>query len=451
MSMWAEAEFGSLPDFHGRNRGTLVRSAELIYRNIGKSFSASLGKSLRQSTAKILSKKDMDTHKMLEGHYQSTINKCKTSPTDLVIVAQDTTYYNMSGHKGMAGLGPLQGNMIGSLQHNALALDRSGVPLGLLGQHNWTRGGLGALGTESDKWYLGLEWINKAAPLIGKPMLLTQDREADMLSFLAAERAVGVELLVRIHYQHILRLEQGDQMVGCRLREAISKLAAAGQKQVQIRRDNQDITLTLQVRAGSVKLLVDRNRKRSGESPFWLVVATETAAVDKDGSSVFDPDHGAEWILLTTLDPDGSYSALDVVDFYSFRWRVERLHYVLKSGGLKVDKLQFNDVATFFNALGFYSIIGCRIVGLTYALRQEADRDPELFFSPLELKVLEGTSRGKKARTLKDAVQMLAGMEGFSASRKQPFPGPKVLGAALVRLHHIMQGVLLAQNLSLQD
>ena len=64
MSMWSEAEFKTgLEAFHGCNRKALTRSAERIFQNIGKSFSASLGISLRQSVAKILSKEEMDTQR----------------------------------------------------------------------------------------------------------------------------------------------------------------------------------------------------------------------------------------------------------------------------------------------------------------------------------------------------------------------------------------------------
>ena len=73
---------------------------------------------------------------MLAGHYQSTISKCADSSTKLIVVAQDTTYYNMSAHKSMAALGPLQGKLCGTLQHNVLAMDQDGVPIGLLYQHN---------------------------------------------------------------------------------------------------------------------------------------------------------------------------------------------------------------------------------------------------------------------------------------------------------------------------
>ena len=463
--MWAVKEFrNGLSNFHGRNRSTLVRAAHRISNNLDKSFSAALGVSLRQSVARIFAKKGMDTQQLLEGHYQATIEACAASTGKMIVVAQDTTYYNLSSHKSMSGLGPLQGKIRGTLQHNVLAMEEDGVPIGLLHQHNWTRGGLAAPTKESEKWVAGLKAVNSAASAIAKPILLDQDREADFFEFLAAERAENVSILVRVFQPRTLELMQEGVWNRYRLEESFEALSSDGDMSVEIFRDGKPVTLRLSVRSGPVNVLPNRDKQASTPKleNLRLVVATEVGAVDSHGVDVFEASEAAEWILLTTLSADSGISAMEIVGFYAFRWRIERLHYVQKSGGLRCEKLQFDDVQTFFNALAFYSIIACRMIRLTYGLRQDAEQPATRFFSTTELGVIMAAvvaDRHGSARKLPppdvgrlgSAVQALARLEGFAPSKKQPYPGAKVLGAALVRLNRLVEGFALASSFSLQD
>ena len=106
--MWPKNQFNTgLKDFHGRNRSTLTHAAQRIFDNTGKSFSPALALSTRQRVATIPAKEKMDTEQIPEGHYQATIAACASGSSDLIVVAQDTTYYNMTSHAGRAGLGPL--------------------------------------------------------------------------------------------------------------------------------------------------------------------------------------------------------------------------------------------------------------------------------------------------------------------------------------------------------
>jgi hypothetical protein len=236
--MWAAVEFsGGLKEFHGRNRSSLIRAAELLLVQAGSSFSRALGNTFRQAIARIFSKEKMQTEKMLEGHQQATVERCRHSAGERIIVAQDTTYYNYTGHQALAGLGQIQGNLKGCLQHNVLALDEQGLALGLLDQQNWTRGGLGHPEKESDKWFNGLAAVNKQLAGVGKPVVLVQDREADIFRFFQAERAANVDLLVRVHQPRKIEIVAQGQVLA--LAKAAEQLPPQGTMQVEVYRQNQ--------------------------------------------------------------------------------------------------------------------------------------------------------------------------------------------------------------------
>lgn len=72
-----------------------------------------MGNSFRQTIAGIFSNPKMSTQIMLEGHISNTIQRVQASSGSYLITAQDTTYYNYSGHHQMEGLGEIQGKVKG--------------------------------------------------------------------------------------------------------------------------------------------------------------------------------------------------------------------------------------------------------------------------------------------------------------------------------------------------
>ena len=72
--------------------------------------------------------------------------------------------------------------------------------------------------------------------------------------------------------------------------------------------------------------------------------------------------------------------------FYSLRWRLERLHYTLKSGALDVEKLQFDDLTTTLNALAFYSVVAWQLLAIVYLTRHAQDEAATKFLPRKKLR-----------------------------------------------------------------
>ena len=448
--MWSEAEFrNGLHDFHPQNRKSLARAAALIFQNAGHSFSRSLGNSFRQTVSGILAKSEMNTEEMLAGHISSTIDRCQACP-GRIIVTQDTVFYNYTSHRKMEGLGAIKEAIKGTIQHNALAVNDRGVPLGLIYQYNWTRGGANAWEVESTKWFKGLDATNRHLGQLDKSVVLVQDREADIFAFFKADRAPNVDLIVRLYQPR--RIETPEDQTVAYLAEAILRFPSLGSQQVSIRRANQEQDLTLSIQAAPTNVfphkdLSPRLHKTQGLS---MVVATEIAAKDKNGNDCFDPQNRAQWILLTSLEVNSLEKAAEVVRYYALRWVVERFHYTCKSGSLFVERLQFDDVTTIFNALAFYGIIAWRILFLTLSVREIPQHDPQAYFSPLEIKVLK-TKDPNAAKSLDLAIKALGKLVNFVPTTKQPYPGIKIMTLALRKLHDVVQVLEQIDRDPLQD
>jgi hypothetical protein len=73
-----------------------------------------------------------------QAHQRRTVERVKAE--SLVLVIQDTTDLDLTHHPKTRGLGPLaQPTQQGLKVHSALAVSRTGVPLGLLAQQVWAR------------------------------------------------------------------------------------------------------------------------------------------------------------------------------------------------------------------------------------------------------------------------------------------------------------------------
>lgn len=384
----------------------------------------------------------MNSETMLSGHLSATLERAAASDSRYLIAAQDTTYYNYSGHHQMSGLGIIQEKVQGLMQHNVLLCDEAGFPLGVLNQQYWTREGeidWPAAEKESQKWFNGLRAVNQQAQGSDKRWVITCDRESDIFEFFKAQRAPNVDLLVRVFQPRRLEVLSAGQV--CTLPTVAEHLDDYDSYQVQIERNNRTVELTLQLQGAAVSIYPhkDRSVAQHKTPALSLVVATEVACRDvKTQVDCFDADKAVTWFLLTSL-PIGTTDDLKrIVRFYALRWRIERLHFTLKSGALNVEKLQFDDVHTLTNSLAFYSVVAWQLLAMTYVLRQDPDQPAEAMFDARELHLLQQLSR-KPVRSVREATLAMTKLIGFAPSKKQPLPGVKVLATAIERFFFAKQ------------
>jgi hypothetical protein len=287
---WARTEMAGVEVWDQRCRQSLERICEQVLAHPEESFSAACGPGLRQAGSRIFGAVQMSGEKMLAGHVDQTVQRCRGQGT--VVVAQDTTDVNYTTHKGATGLGPINGNADsrGLWLHTALALTPEGVPLGLLSQESWVRDPA-TFGTaarrrarpvaekESQKWLTGLHRVADALP-DGPRVVLVQDREAEVFAFLAAPRPAPSELVVRVGQPRRVEVgagcEGGPRMVLAAARQA----PVVGQLRIQVPRKpgQPEREAVLEVAASTV--VVKAPRRRTADVPaesqaLWVVRATE--------------------------------------------------------------------------------------------------------------------------------------------------------------------------------
>jgi Transposase Tn5 dimerisation domain len=174
----------------------------------------------------------------------------------------------------------------------------------------------------------------------------------------------------------------------------------------------------------------------------------KTSKGTNDGKQKAEQAHEPiRWLLLTSLPIETAEQAWQIVDWYTYRWGIERFHYVLKQG-CSVEDLQLSYKQRLCNAIATYSIVSCRLLGLMETSRQSPQQSCECLLLREEWRVLkrkfQPKNRSAKPPTLAQVVVWIAQLGGFMARKGDGLPGVKTLWRGLSKLHDLLEGVQLA-------
>lgn len=155
-----------------------------------------------------------------QAHQDATLQRIGAA--DSVLVLQDTTDLDYTGHAATTGLGPLaQPQLQGLKVHSSLAVSLAGVPLGLVAQSVWTREAADVgqarhrrqrktANKESQRWLTALTLSQTAIPTTTR-VITVADREADIYALFTQPRRLRSELLIRAtHDRRVLTAEEDE-------------------------------------------------------------------------------------------------------------------------------------------------------------------------------------------------------------------------------------------------
>lgn len=409
--------------------------------------------------SRFISSPAVDSTRITQGHVLATVRRIEAQAPRQVLVAQDTTELSFSTHPKTRGLGRLDNGKAHGLEvHTGLALTPAGVPLGVLYQHVWardeaTRGSArsrhrrATADKESQRWLDTVAACEAVLPPEVETIIIG-DREADIYDLLAMPRRPGVELLIRATQNRAVAgvnsARAGAELETVYLWDALRATPAQGQVQVSLRRadDRRARQAVLTVRCAQIDLRAPHAARRHHELPtlrIWAVLAEELQP---------PPDQEpVSWLLLSTRPVQSLADALQCLEWYTHRWKVERYHFVLKSG-CRVEALQADDGQDIARALAIDSILAWRLLWLTYQARLEPDapctQALEIYeWQALYLWLHPGQPLAQTPPTLHQAVRWIAKLGGFLGRHGDGEPGVKVIWRGLRRLADIAAAFLL--------
>lgn len=383
---------------------------------------------------------------IIEIERQQTLQRIAADGGTILLAVQDTTSFNFAKRAGLEGAGVLEDNRTpGFFAHSTLAVSDRGVPLGILAQQVWSRPQnlerdkeahkhKPITEKESFKWLQGL----RAVPDIAQHRIVTVcDREADIYELFQDAKDHQRDFIVRVAKNR--RLEDFTALY-----DHLAEVAVAETYTVTVQKQQNQAERVAQValRYTTVTLLPPKNRPKSAQSfPLEPLTVQLVEVREVEGTeSVENPLH---WVLMTTLAVDSAEDAHQIVRFYTYRWLVERFHYVLKSGGCDFEDSQLRTVEALHRLLGLCSRVAWRLLWLTYQARQTPEAPCTVALSDAEWQALTAfTHRSKTPAdappTLREAVRSIAKLGGFIGRKSDGEPGVKTLWRGWQRLQDIV-------------
>jgi hypothetical protein len=387
------------------------------------------------------------THQgIIEIERQQTLQRIEADRGSILLAVQDTTAFNFAKRAALEGVGVLEDNRTpGFFAHTTLAVSDQGVPLGVLAQQVWSRPQnlerdkeahkhKPITEKESFKWLQGL----RAVPESPHHRIVTVcDREADIYELFQDAKDHQRDFIVRV-----VRNRRLEDLTA--LYDHLADVTVADTYTITVQKQQNQAERVAQValRYTTVTLLPPKNRPGAAQAFPLEPLTVQLVEVREVGvtETVKNPLH---WVLMTTLVVDSADDAHRIVRFYTYRWLVERFHYVLKSGGCNFEESQLRTVEALHRLLGLCSRVAWRLLWLTYQARETPDADCTVALSTVEWQALMAfTSRSPTPPaappTLREAVRTIAKLGGFIGRTSDGEPGVKVLWRGWQRLQDIV-------------
>ena len=395
---------------------------------------------------------------ILGGHFQSTGDRAAATE-GLVLVLHDTTEFSYQREKseaigitksinsGRDKAGRLRSHTVcGILMHSSLAVTIEGVPLGLAAVKFWTRKkfkGTAALKKkinptripiekkESVRW---LENLKQSTQLLDHPgrCIHIGDRESDIYELFCAAQEIGTHFLIRTCVDRLAG--DGDHTIA----DEMDEVAVKGLHRIEVRDSNGDPDqAVLEIRYRKIRVLPPIGKQNRYPAQTLTVIHVEERGTPRNRKKI-------DWKLITDLPVGSRTDAIEKLEWYALRWKIEVFHKILKSG-CKAEESKLRTAQRLTNLISLFCILSWRVFWMTMLNRSAPDAPPTLALTATEIGVLDRLVNDKpKARqkTLSHYLIKIARLGGYLARASDPPPGNTVMWRGLSRLTDIALGAM---------
>ncbi|MBV9033525.1 MAG: IS4 family transposase [Acidobacteriaceae bacterium] len=397
---------------------------------------------------------------ILEGHFAATRERFVASQGP-ILVLHDTTEFSYQRQK-LKGVGALYHypharrgflTFCGLLMHSSLAVTTEGLPLGLTAVRFWTRKkfkGTNALKRsvnptrvpieqkESVRW---LENLRESSTLLGVPERCVHigDRESDIYELFCAAQEASTHFVLRTCVDRLA--DDGQKTVATVMQQVPVKAVHS----VEITEQNGTVReAVLEIKYRRLRVYAPRaKQKRYGPLRLTVIQARE-----RDQPSEGDR---IDWKLITNLTIRSRAEAIEKLNWYAMRWKIEQFHKILKSG-CRAEESKLRTADRLVNLLALLCLLAWRLFWLTMMNRTAPQAPPTVALTPVEVQVLDRLVLAKNHLsenhpTLTTYLTKVARLGGYLARAHDPPPGNIVLWRGLARLTDIEIGFSLGAQL----
>jgi hypothetical protein len=395
---------------------------------------------------------------ILAGHFQST--RDRTAATDgPVLVLHDTTEFTYqrerseaigitkSINSGRDKAGRLRSHTVcGILMHSSLAVTTEGLPLGLTAVKFWTRKKFKRIAAlkkkvnltripiekkESIRW---LENLKQSTDLLDDPgrCVHIADRESDIYELFCAAQEVGTHFLIRTCVDRLAG--DGDHTIA----DEMDEVPVKGLHRLEVRDSKgESDEAILEIRYRKIRVLPPIGKQKRYPALTLTVIHAEERGTPKNRKKI-------DWKLITDLPVRSRKDALEKLEWYALRWKIEVFHKILKSG-CKAEESKLRTAQRLTNLIAVFCILSWRVFWMTMLNRSTPDAPPTLALAETEIGLLDQLVKDNtppRRKTLSHYLIKIARLGGYLARANDPPPGNTVMWRGLSRLTDIRLGAM---------
>jgi hypothetical protein len=401
----------------------------------------------------------------LGGHFQATQERIQACDA-LMLMLHDTTEFSFH-RKDVAPVGvlnkssmrknkkgrPLHYTVCGILMHSSLAVTSEGLPLGLAAIKFWTRDefkGCNALKKkinptrvpiERKESYRWLENVRQSTARFEHPERCVHigDREGDIYELFCVAQELGTHFLVRTCVDRLA--EDGSGTISDEMQHA----PLQGLHRIEVRNKYGKVSdAVLEIRYRRLIVLPPIGKQKKYPRLVLTVIYAQERGQPQGRDKI-------DWKLLTDLSVRSCLQAIEKLEWYAQRWKIETFHKILKSG-CRVEESRLRTAERLVNLVAILCILSWRIFWMTMIHRSQPNAAPDNGFTQLEIYLLDTLVRDKanadqRSKSLGTYLIKLARLGGYLARTHDPPPGNKVMWRGLTRLTDIELGAIIGAQL----
>lgn len=472
MGSWTDQELEGSKFADARLGKRFSMLMEKLSKGFGQTLPLACGDwAATKAAYRFLDNDRVSEQEILAGHFQAT--QTRFAATDgPILVLHDTTEFSFtrsdsqaigqthkvaSGQKNKAGRQRMH-TVCGILMHSSLAVTPDGLPLGLTAIKLWTRkkfkgtnslkgrgvdGGKHSVNTtripieekESIRW---LENVRQSTDHLGDSDRCVHlgDRESDIYELFCECESLETNFVFRTCVDR--RAEDGEQTV----LEVMDEERVKAVHRIEVR-DNKGrpSTAVLELKYHRLQVLPPIGKENRYTNLALTVIHAQERGTPKDRDPI-------DWKLITNLPVTSKSKAIEKLDWYAMRWKIETFHKILKSG-CRAEESKLRTAERLANLIAIMCILAWRVLWLTMANRVSPDLPARLVFTDTEIKLLDHLVPMKDASRRKTVGQFLirlARLGGYLNRTRDAPPGNMVLWRGMARLTDIHLGFTLAQD-----
>ena len=208
-----------------------------------------------------------------------------------------------------------------------------------------------------------------------------------------------------------------------------------GLHRVEVRDRNGNVDeAVLEIRYRRIKILPPIGKQKRYPSLTLTVIHAEERGKPQNRDKI-------EWKLITDLAVGSRNDAIEKVNWYAMRWKIETFHKILKSG-CRAEESQLRTAERLVNLISVFCILSWRIFWLTMLNRVDPDAPPDLALTQSEIELLDKLVADKSEKrpaikTISHYLIKIARFGGYLARANDGPPGNKVIWRGLSRLTSI--------------